>query len=84
MKTANPASNKIITGIYMYDHQVFDMIRQCKPSARGELEISDVNNMYVKNNNCAYTMLDGWWSDAGTLESLTHAAKLVRDKGVDE
>ena len=66
-----------VTGIYMYDHRVFDIISGLKPSDRGELEITDVNNRYIQWGEMAYDVLDGWWTDAGTTKSLLRAAKLV-------
>jgi glucose-1-phosphate thymidylyltransferase len=72
-----PRSDSAITGIYFYDASVFDIIRTLKPSARGELEISDVNNAYIRQGNLQYDILEGWWTDAGTFESLTRAGELV-------
>lgn len=66
-----------VTGIYMYDHRVFDIISGLKPSDRGELEITDVNNRYIQWGEMAYDVLDGWWTDAGTTKSLLRAANLV-------
>ena len=77
-KPKNPKSKYAVTGIYIYDTQVFEFIRQCKPSNRNELEISDVNSMYIKNSFIEYSVLHGWWTDAGTFESLAHANKLVK------
>ncbi len=82
-KPKEPASSYAVTGIYFYDHLVFDMIRQLKPSDRGELEISDVNNMYIENNLLTWSILDGWWTDAGTFESLLHASNLVAEGGAN-
>lgn len=76
-KPKKPRSDYIITGIYFYDDAIFDIIRTLKPSARGELEISDVNNAYIAKGQLAYDILDGWWTDAGTFESLNRANKLV-------
>jgi len=76
-KPKKPRSDYIITGIYFYDNAVFDIIRTLQPSARGELEISDVNNAYIAKGQLAYDILDGWWTDAGTFESLNRANKLV-------
>lgn len=76
-KPKKPKSNYIITGIYFYDAAVFDIIRTLKPSGRGELEISDVNSAYIPKNQLAYDILDGWWTDAGTFESLSKANELV-------
>lgn len=69
-KPDNPPSEYAVTGLYIYDNQVFDAIRNCQPSARGELEITDVNNFYIKKGQLNWTELDGWWHDAGTFESL--------------
>lgn len=75
-----PLSPYAVTGIYMYDHTVFDIIHTLKPSHRGELEITDVNNTYIHRGNLTYNMLRGWWTDAGTFESLYRASELVREK----
>ena len=77
-KPAKPKSNLAVTGIYFYDHQVFDIIRRLKPSKRGELEISDVNNAYIEKGMLEYDILEGWWSDAGTFESLSKVNELVQ------
>ncbi len=78
-KPDKPISRYAVVGIYMYDSEVFDIIRILKPSDRGELEITDVNNEYIKRSNMAYSILDGWWTDAGTsFESLFRASRLVR------
>ena len=76
-KPAAPKSNYAVTGIYMYDETVFDKIRTCKPSKRNELEITDVNNAYIREGSMTYSFLDGWWTDAGTFDSLLRAANLV-------
>lgn len=76
-KPKKPKSDYIVTGIYMYDSQVFDIINSLNPSKRGELEITDVNNAYLKRGELAYDVLDGWWTDAGTFESLLRASNLV-------
>jgi len=76
-KPKQPKSNYAVTGIYFYDPTVFDIIKTLKPSARGELEISDVNNAYLKQGRLTYDILEGWWSDAGTFESLTRVNELV-------
>jgi glucose-1-phosphate thymidylyltransferase len=76
-KPIHPKSRYAVTGIYMYDRRVFDFCRRLKPSARGELEITDVNNAYIKEGDLYYDVLDGWWTDAGTFESLYHANELV-------
>lgn len=75
-----PPSNYAVTGIYMYDNQVFDIIRTLKPSERGELEITDVNNRYLEMGQLTYGILDGWWTDAGTFDSLLKANILVAEK----
>jgi glucose-1-phosphate thymidylyltransferase len=76
-KPKNPKSNYAVTGIYMYDETVFDKTRQLKPSARGELEITDVNNAYIQEGAMSFGYLEGWWTDAGTFDSLMRAANLV-------
>ena len=76
-KPANPASKYAVTGIYMYDPEVFSIIKTLKPSGRGELEITDVNNCYIEKGKMQYDILDGWWTDAGTFESLLRASNLV-------
>jgi len=76
-KPRKPRSDYAVTGIYMYDNQVFDIIKTLKPSHRGELEITDVNNAYLKKGELSYSILDGWWTDAGTFESLLRANNLV-------
>jgi glucose-1-phosphate thymidylyltransferase len=76
-KPKEPKSGYAVTGIYFYDASVFDIIRTLKPSARGELEISDVNNAYIAKGQLMYDVLDGWWSDAGTFESLKIVNELV-------
>ncbi len=79
-KPKKPKSNYIVTGIYMYDSQVFDIIETLKPSGRGELEITDVNNAYTKKSHLTYDILEGWWTDAGTFDSLLKANNLVAKK----
>lgn len=81
-KPAHPKSNYAVTGIYMYDRTVFEKIRTLVPSARGELEITDVNNAYIAEGHLTFAFLDGWWSDAGTFESLLRAANFVRESRV--
>ncbi len=76
-KPKKPKSDYAIIGIYFYDASVFDIIRELKPSARGELEITDVNNVYIAKGQLAYDILEGWWTDAGTFESLDRANELV-------
>jgi len=79
-KPKKPESNFAVTGIYMYDADVFGIIKTLKPSDRGELEITDVNNAYIQKNSLKYDILEGYWTDAGTFESLFHASELVRPK----
>lgn len=79
-KPAHPKSNYAVTGIYMYDNTVFDKIRTLVPSRRGELEITDVNNAYIAEGAMTFSYLEGWWTDAGTFDSLLRAANLVAGK----
>ncbi len=79
-KPKNPKTNYAVTGIYLYDASVFNIIKTLRPSARGELEITDVNNAYIKAGRMSYSILKGFWSDAGTVESLARASKLVMEK----
>lgn len=79
-----PMSTYCVTGIYMYDHQVFDFIEQTTPSFRNELEITDVNNMYIKKNLLEFDIFKGWWIDAGTHESLYKANQLVFERLLGE
>lgn len=72
-KPKNPKTNYCVTGIYMYDAEVFAIIKTLKPSGRGELEITDVNNAYIQAEALSYDVIDGWWTDAGTFESLFRA-----------
>ncbi len=76
-KPENPKSDYAVTGVYMYDSAVFDLIKTLKPSGRGELEITDVNNHYIQQNKMTYSVMDGWWTDAGTPESYKAANDLV-------
>jgi glucose-1-phosphate thymidylyltransferase len=76
-KPKKPKSNIAVTGIYFYDSQVFDIIRACQPSARGEMEITDVNNAYIERGELCFDRMSGWWSDAGTFQSLAHVNSLV-------
>ena len=78
-KPKKPKSNLAVTGIYMYDNRVFDYARDLKPSKRGELEITDVNNAYIAAGDCFFDELDGWWTDAGQFESLYRATQLVAE-----
>jgi glucose-1-phosphate thymidylyltransferase len=82
-KPAQPKSPYAVTGIYLYDARVFDVIRTLRPSARGELEITDVNNWYLARGELAAEVLDGWWTDAGTFESLHRAGNLVASTGAN-
>jgi glucose-1-phosphate thymidylyltransferase len=82
-KPENPRSKYAVTGIYMYDNTVFDIIKTLKPSGRGELEITDVNNAYIERGELTWDILDGWWTDAGTFESLRKAGNLVADGGAN-
>ena len=83
-KPAVPESNFAVIGIYLYDHTVFDRIRVLKPSKRGELEITDVNNSYLSEGGLSYSMLNGWWTDAGTFDSLLRANNLVAETGANK
>ena len=76
-KPKKPKSRYIVTGIYMFDGHVFDIIKTLKPSRRGELEITDVNNSYIKRGKLTFDILDGWWTDCGTFDSLLKASNLV-------
>jgi len=78
-KPEHPKSNYAVTGIYMYDASVYDKARELVPSGRGELEITDVNNAYIQEGTMSFSFLEGWWTDAGTFESLLRAANLVAD-----
>lgn len=79
-KPKKPKSPYAVTGLYMYDHQVFDVIKTLKPSQRNELEITDVNNFYIKQGTATFEFIKGFWSDAGTFESLLRASNLVAKK----
>jgi len=82
-KPKTPKSAYAVTGIYMFDSQVFDVIRTLKPSNRGELEITDVNNAYISSGRMSYDILAGWWTDAGTHDSLALANELFRNQTWD-
>jgi glucose-1-phosphate thymidylyltransferase len=82
-KPKNPRSSYAVIGIYMYDAEVFEIIRTLEPSQRGELEITDVNNAYIRKGRMTYEILEGWWTDAGTFESLYRATCLVHDGGAN-
>jgi glucose-1-phosphate thymidylyltransferase len=83
-KPANPQSAYAVTGVYFYDATVFDIIKTLKPSGRGELEITDVNNAYIAAGTLTWDVLDGWWTDAGTIESLYLANQLVGRTGANK
>lgn len=83
-KPADPKSEYAVIGIYLYDSDVFDIIRTLKPSGRGELEITDVNNAYIERDEMTWNELDGWWTDAGTFESLLRASNLVAETGANK
>lgn len=83
-KPKNPPSNFAVTGIYLYDKQVFDFIKTLDRSARGELEITDVNNKYIQQEQLLYTAIHGWWTDAGTFPSLHRASNLVAQTGANK
>jgi len=84
-KPKKPASQYAVIGVYMYDNQVFDIVKTLKPSARGELEITDVNNAYIEQGTMTYAIVDGWWADAGTsFDSLLKATRLVAEKSKKE
>jgi glucose-1-phosphate thymidylyltransferase len=82
-KPADPPSRFAVTGIYMYDDDVFEIARTLEPSDRGELEITDVNNVYLKRGDLTYSVLEGWWTDAGTFESLHRANRFVAEGGAN-
>jgi glucose-1-phosphate thymidylyltransferase len=79
-KPPKPKSNYAVTGIYLYDETVFDKIATLKPSRRNELEITDVNNAYIGEGTMTYAILEGWWTDAGTFDSLLRACNLVKQR----
>lgn len=79
-KPENPKSNYAVTGLYIYDKNVFNIIKTLKPSGRGELEITDVNNHYIRRGDMKYSILNGYWSDAGTFDSLLKAGNLVKNQ----
>ncbi len=83
-KPSSPKSKYAVIGIYMYDAEVYDIIRTLVPSRRGELEITDVNNAYIERKAMTCEVLEGWWTDAGTFESLLRASKLVADSGANK
>ena len=83
-KPKEPKSDFAVIGIYFYDSTVFDVIRTLKPSGRGELEITDVNNHYIDRGEMTWGELDGWWTDAGTFESLLRASNMVAETGANK
>jgi glucose-1-phosphate thymidylyltransferase len=83
-KPKDPPSNLAVTGIYMYDRDVFDFAKDLEPSERGELEITDVNNMYLQRGDLTHEILEGWWTDAGTFESLFRATQKVAETGANK
>lgn len=83
-KPKEPKSDFAVIGIYFYDSTVFGVIRTLVPSGRGELEITDVNNHYISRGEMTWDELDGWWTDAGTFESLLHATNLVAETGANK
>ncbi|MFU8811862.1 MAG: sugar phosphate nucleotidyltransferase [Balneolaceae bacterium] len=82
-KPDNPKSEYAVTGIYMFDATVFDLIKTLEPSARGELEITDVNNHYIRQGKMRWSVLEGWWTDAGTPESYRAANRLVANRPIE-
>jgi len=83
-KPSQPQSDYAVIGIYMFDGEVYNIIRTLEPSGRGELEITDVNNAYIARAEMTWEELDGWWTDAGTFESLLHASNLVAQTGANK
>ncbi len=83
-KPKQPRSPYAVTGIYFYDATVFEKINRLRPSWRGELEITDVNNMYLEEGTLTHSVLEGWWTDAGTFESLRRAGNLVAETGANK
>jgi glucose-1-phosphate thymidylyltransferase len=83
-KPERPPTDLAVIGIYLYDARVFDVIKGLKPSARGELEITDVNNQYIEWGEMTYAVLQGWWTDAGTFPSLLRASNLVAETGANK
>ena len=76
-KPEDPKSQYAVIGVYMYDNRVFDIIKTLKPSGRGELEITDVNNAYIESGDLSWDVIEGWWTDAGTFDSLLKASNLI-------
>ena len=82
-KPKSPESNLAVIGVYMYDPRVFEIIKTLRPSDRGELEITDVNNWYIRDGSMTFEVLEGWWTDAGTFPSLHRASNLVAEGGAN-
>jgi len=78
-KPADPKSLYAVIGVYMYDNRVFEIIKTLKPSGRGELEITDVNNAYIESGDLSWDVIEGWWTDAGTFDSLLKASNLIAE-----
>ncbi|MBW2617604.1 MAG: NTP transferase domain-containing protein [Deltaproteobacteria bacterium] len=83
-KPAAPPSEYAVTGIYFYDEQIFDICKDLVPSDRGELEITDVNNFYIRQGTLTWDALEGWWTDAGTFDSLLRASQMVAESGANK
>jgi len=83
-KPEDPKSNYAVIGVYMYDNRVFEIIKTLKPSGRGELEITDVNNAYIQSGDLSWDVIEGWWTDAGTFDSLLKASNLIAQVRADE
>ena len=83
-KPKQPQSRYAVTGIYFYDATIFEKISRLRPSWRGELEITDVNNMYIEEGTMTFSVLEGWWTDAGTFDSLRRATNLVAETGANK
>ena len=83
-KPTEPPSEYAVTGIYFYDEQVFDICKDLVPSSRGELEITDVNNFYIRQETLTWDVLEGWWTDAGTFDSLLRASQMVAESGANK
>ncbi len=83
-KPKEPKSDLAVVGIYFYDPRVFEFIDRLEPSDRGELEITDVNNMYLQRGQLTHSMLEGWWTDAGTFDSLLRANNMVAESGANK
>lgn len=83
-KPSDPQSNFAVIGVYLYDNRVFEIIKTLKPSGRGELEITDVNNAYIKAGDLSWDVIEGWWTDAGTFDSLLKASNLISELRASE